>query len=67
MSWVNAQRSMVCPKCDGECTVKETRPVAAIENALRRRRECLVCGYRFVTIERIVDKIPRKMEDAWKI
>ena len=65
MSWINAQRSMCCPECGGECTVKETRPVAAMDNALRRRRECLECGHRFVTVEMVVDKIPRKMEEAW--
>lgn len=43
---------MLCPKCgESETHVIETR---AIEegNTIRRRRECIRCGYRFTTYER---------------
>ena len=66
MSWTNAQRSMCCPECGNECKVIETRSTAAIKNALRRRRECVTCGHRFVTVEKIVDAIPRKMPELKK-
>lgn len=44
---------MICPKCGSEdLKVNESRD---LENgsAIRRRRECLACRYRFTTYERI--------------
>ena len=44
---------MICPACgDGETRVLESRMSEAGE-AIRRRRECLVCHHRFTTFERI--------------
>lgn len=44
---------MKCPKCpEGDTKVIESRDVAAGQ-AIRRRRECLGCDYRFTTYERI--------------
>jgi hypothetical protein len=41
---------MVCPKCDGDTGVLDTRP--RMQNKqLRRRRKCLSCGHRFSTYE----------------
>ncbi|HEY0221544.1 transcriptional regulator NrdR [Lactovum miscens] len=42
---------MKCPKCQSEnFKVLDTR---ASDDSVRRRRECLSCGYRFTTYERI--------------
>ena len=47
---------MRCPRCDGiEDKVLESRSLANGES-LRRRRECLTCGYRFTSYERIEEK-----------
>ncbi|MDR1931404.1 MAG: transcriptional regulator NrdR [Spirochaetales bacterium] len=47
---------MRCPRCDGiEDKVLESRSLASGES-LRRRRECLSCGYRFTSYERIEEK-----------
>jgi len=44
---------MKCPKCSSEeLKVNEKRDLEA-EATIRRRRECLKCGYRFTTYERI--------------
>ncbi|BAD41746.1 transcriptional regulator NrdR [Symbiobacterium thermophilum] len=43
---------MKCPFCGGESRVLESRP-ASDEEAVRRRRECLACGRRFTTMERV--------------
>lgn len=67
MSWIDPMRSMCCPKRGGQCTVKETRPSTVIDNAIRRRRECLECGHRFSTLETIIDRTPKKVEEVWKI
>jgi hypothetical protein len=42
---------MNCPKCDAGTHVLETRQS-------RRRRQCLSCGYRFSTIETLLDAPP---------
>ncbi len=50
---VKIKRKMRCPKCKAlETKVVDSR---LIENgfAIRRRRECLHCGYRFTTYERL--------------
>lgn len=68
MSWIDPMKSgLRCPKCGGQCTVKDSRPSTVIDNAIRRRRECLVCEHRFSTLETIVDMGPKKMEEVWKI
>ncbi len=42
---------MLCPYCEeGDSRVVDTRKVG---NAVRRRRECLRCGQRFTTYERV--------------
>ena len=46
---------MKCPECScEESKVIDSRPT---ENKVRRRRECIQCGYRFTTYE-IVEEIP---------
>ena len=42
---------MTCPKCNEKTKVIESR---SDEDSTERRHECLVCGYRFTTIE--IDK-----------
>ena len=47
---------MRCPRCDCiEDKVLESRTLANGES-MRRRRECLACGYRFTSYERIEEK-----------
>ena len=47
---------MRCPHCDGlEDKVLESRTLAN-GASVRRRRECLKCGYRFTSYERIEEK-----------
>lgn len=42
---------MLCPNCEtGETQVTDTRDAG---RAIRRRRECLSCSFRFTTFERI--------------
>lgn len=44
---------MLCPSCgDTETRVIDSRPVEA-GRAIRRRRECEVCGHRFTSYERL--------------
>lgn len=46
---------MRCPKCGHqESKVVDSRPSDEY-NSIRRRRECLKCGYRFTTYERLGD------------
>lgn len=48
---------MRCPKCGcGDTRVADSRMQEAT-NAIKRRRECLSCGYRFTTFERCEDPI----------
>lgn len=45
---------MRCPKCASlETKVLDTR-TGKNETSIRRRRECLECGYRFTTIEEVM-------------
>ena len=45
---------MRCPKCSSiEIKVLDTR-TGKNETSIRRRRECLNCGYRFTTIEEVL-------------
>lgn len=52
---------MTCPECDGKVRVADT--VQTPGNEVYRRRECLACGYIFVTVESEVerDKIFKKV------
>lgn len=48
--------NLACPECGStSCRVKDSRPHADL-TAIRRRRLCGGCGYRFTTLERIVDR-----------
>lgn len=42
---------MNCIYCEGETKVVDSRPTN--KNEIRRRRECLTCGYRFTTMESV--------------
>ena len=42
---------MYCPKCNGDTHTTDSRPT---ETSHRRRRECLNCGFRFTTYEKIL-------------
>lgn len=47
---------MRCPRCEStNDKVLESRSLAA-GRSIRRRRECLACGYRFTSYERIEEK-----------
>ena len=46
---------MQCPVCHSDSKVLDTRLIEE-ENSIRRRRECIVCGKRFVTYEKVEDK-----------
>ena len=47
---------MRCPRCKGlEDKVLESRSLAGGES-IRRRRECLACGYRYTSYERVEEK-----------
>lgn len=64
MSYIDAMAcGMRCPVCGGQSTVKDSRLSKAVDNAIRRRRECLGCGYRFSTLETVVDG-DRRAKDA---
>lgn len=45
---------MYCPICNGDSKVLDTRTNEG-ENTVKRRRECVACGKRFTTYERIED------------
>lgn len=48
---------MLCPACDAsETRVIDSRPVEA-GRAIRRRRECDVCGHRFTSYERLEPRL----------
>lgn len=44
---------MKCPKCDAQDDKVLDSRLAREGAAIRRRRECLVCGYRYTTYEEI--------------
>ena len=48
---------MLCPSCRVEDTKVVDSRLAAEGTAIRRRRECLSCSYRFTTYER-VEEVP---------
>ncbi|MED9781703.1 MAG: transcriptional regulator NrdR [Peptococcaceae bacterium] len=45
---------MLCPVCGGQSRVLDTRTNDAV-NTVKRRRECVECGKRFTTYEKIED------------
>jgi transcriptional repressor NrdR len=47
---------MTCPVCGGQTRITDSR---AQPDVVRRRRECLECGYRFTTKELEVDVLER--------
>ncbi len=50
---------MKCPTCrHSETRVRNSRLVQE-DNSVRRRRECLGCGYRFTTFERAKEFLPQ--------
>ena len=56
--------TMKCPKCGLDQTrVTDSRPLKDGEE-ISRRRECLVCGYRFTTHETVVGKW-RRYQREW--
>lgn len=48
---------MHCPKCGGGDTRVIDSRMQESSNAIKRRRECRSCGYRFTTFERCEDPI----------
>ena len=46
-----ATRNLNCPICGGKTTVVDCRDSASNNKAIRRRRLCPTCDYRFTTIE----------------
>lgn len=52
-----SQPSILCP-CGGKTLVIETRVDGADKEALRRRRECMLCGDRLTTYERVDGPAP---------
>ena len=47
---------VMCPVCNGETRVLESR-IADGREAVRRRRECLECGARHTTFERVEEPV----------
>ena len=45
---------MLCPVCGGDSKVLDTRTNENV-NSVKRRRECIKCGKRFTTYEKIED------------
>ena len=45
---------MLCPVCGGQSRVLDTRTNDTV-NTVKRRRECVECGKRFTTYEKIED------------
>lgn len=52
--WRDAR--VMCPVCSGETRVLESR-IADGREAVRRRRECLECGARHTTFERVEEPV----------
>jgi len=52
---------MNCPKCKNDTKVIDSRPTGQEKSPgckkIRRRRECLKCGFRFTTIEITQDSL----------
>jgi len=60
---------MRCPKCSSTETKVIDSRMSKSETSIRRRRECLACGYRFTTVEEVlrenlrVIKVDQSRED----
>lgn len=54
---------MTCPQCGGDTKVTNSRHDEA---EVRRRRECLECGYRFSTVEIDMDLYDKLMNTRAK-
>ena len=54
---------MFCPSCRADDTKVVDSRVAEEGTAIRRRRECLSCGHRFTTFER-VDHVPLTVQKS---
>ncbi len=48
---------LTCPSCGGTTGVTDSRPKPA---AIKRRRKCEICGFRFTTIEVIAAMYPEQ-------
>ena len=55
---------MTCPVCGGKAHVLESRSDG---ETVRRRRECLECGHRFITQEMDTDQMDRRLKEFSKI
>lgn len=55
---------MRCPKCGGGDTRVIDSRMQDATNAIKRRRECRLCGYRFTTFERCEDPIEVMKSDG---
>lgn len=55
---------MRCPKCGGGDTRVIDSRMQDVTNAIKRRRECRSCGYRFTTFERCEDPIEVMKSDG---
>ena len=55
---------MRCPKCGGDDTRVVDSRTQDSSNAIKRRRECRSCGYRFTTFERCEDPIEVKKSNG---
>ncbi len=55
---------MRCPKCGGADTRVVDSRTQDSSNAIKRRRECRSCGYRFTTFERCEDPIEVKKSNG---
>jgi transcriptional regulator NrdR family protein len=45
---------MYCPECRNEQIKTTNVRSKKLENAIRRRRECQICGHRWTTMETII-------------
>lgn len=55
---------MRCPKCGNATTRVIDSRMQDATNAIKRRRECIGCGYRFTTFERCEDPIEVTKSDG---
>ena len=55
---------MRCPKCGNATTRVIDSRMQDATNAIKRRRECIACGYRFTTFERCEDPIEVTKSDG---
>ncbi len=55
---------MRCPKCGNDETRVVDSRMQDASNAIKRRRECRACGYRFTTFERCEDPIEVRKSDG---